>query len=342
VIAVRLLLRIEEAQARPVAPPTPNVVEALLMASASKRVSPSSAKASLMASTTNQEYQKDDMIMALMTNSTSKDFLFENNISFLVAVYSQDATFVRWMPGLVDIPLTTLEQPNVNGPRSTFDARTGMKSWLQSDLSPLQRFINNPLDITHTLSGGGLVTHSTINTFAFIRWTERFPIMISHIPLSIRRTGSISIEMPTVGTRIRVINRDGTMGSSEVRDLGIEMATNEKALFFILPNDINSYSTPDSGLVLVDNGAPLASYNPNPLWILICSVSPQDRSILWNPGRVNIPRPFQPGELRSYSFNSFNGNMSWIPLANRRQAIQILRAIHCPFYGFRSRPREDC
>ena len=88
----------------------------------------------------------------------------------------------------------------------------------------------------------------------------------------------------------------------------------------MLPNDINADSTPDSGLVLVDNGAPLASYNPNPLWILICSVSPQDRSILWNPGRVNIPRPFQPGELRSYSFNSFNGNMSWIPLANRRQA----------------------
>ena len=145
--------------------------------------------------------------------------------------------------------------------------------------------------------------------------------MLSHIPLSIRRTGSISIEMPTVGTRIRLISRDGSIGSSEVRDLGIEMATNEKALFFILPNDINSDSTPDSGLVLVDNGAPLASYNPNPLWVLIFSVSPQDRSILWNPGRVNIPRPFQPGELRSYSFNSFNGNMSWIPLANGGKLI---------------------
>ena len=52
--------------------------------------------------------------------------------------------------------------------------------------------------------------------------------------------------MPTVGTPIRVINRDGTMGSSEVRDLGIEMATDEKALFFMLPNDINADSTPDS------------------------------------------------------------------------------------------------
>ena len=92
---------------------------------------------------------------ALMTNSTSGDFLFEDTISCLVAVYSQDATFVRWMPGLVDIPLTTLEQPIVNGPRSTFDALTGMKSRLQSDVSPLQRFINNPFDITRTLSGGG-------------------------------------------------------------------------------------------------------------------------------------------------------------------------------------------
>ena len=69
----------------------------------------------------------------------------------------------------------------------------------------------------------------------------------------------------------------------------------------MLPNDINADSTPDRGLVLVDNGAPLASYNPNPLWVLICSVLTQDRSILWNPGRVNIPRPLRPGELRSYS-----------------------------------------
>jgi hypothetical protein len=128
--------------------------------------------------------------------------------------------------------------------------------------------------------------------------------------------------MPTVGTRIRVINRDGTIGSSEVRDLGIEMATNEKALFYILPNDINSDSTPDSGVVLVDNGAPLASYNPNPLWVLICSFQPQTGSLIWNPGRVVMPLPrvSQAGELRSVSYSDLDGNMSWIPLANRRQA----------------------
>ena len=149
----------------------------------------------------------------------------------------------------------------------TFDSETGRKSWVTDDEGslPLRNFINNPFDITHTLSGGGIATYSRVNQVAFIRWFREHPIRISHIPFSIRRTGSISVEMPTGGTRIRVINRDGTIGSSEVRDLGIEMATNEKALFFILPNDINSDSTPDSGLVLVDNGAPLASYNPNPL-----------------------------------------------------------------------------
>ena len=45
---------------------------------------------------------------------------------------------------------------------------------------------------------------------------------------------------------IRVINRDGTIGSSEGRDLGIEMATTEKALFHIVRDDINSDATPDS------------------------------------------------------------------------------------------------
>ena len=254
-----------------------------------------------------------------MANWRNQRIFFGN--TYLIAVFDcsvQGNDRFRWIPNNVFFPANQTTTQQRLELTLTYDTRTNIRSWL--DNSDLNRFKEGNYDLAHTLSGGGLVTHSTINTFAFIRWTERFPIMISHIPLSIRRTGSISIEMPTVGTRIRVINRDGTMGSSEVRDLGIEMATNEKALFFILPNDISSDSTPDSGLLLVDNGAPLASYNPNPLWILICSVSPQDRSILWNPGRVNIPRPFQPGELRSYSFSSFNGNMSWIPLANRRQA----------------------
>ena len=124
---------------------------------------------------------------------------------------------------------------------------------MQYEVSPLQRFINNPFDITHTLSGGGIATYSRVNQSAFIRWFREHPIAI---PFSIRRTGSISLEMPTGGTRIRMINRDGTIGSSEVRDLGIELATNEHVLFFSLLDEINSDSTPDSGLVLVDNGAP--------------------------------------------------------------------------------------
>ena len=146
------------------------------------------------------------------------------------------------------------------------------KSWI--DNTDLSRFKTGNYDITHTLSGGSLVTHSTINTSAFITWNERFPVIMSHIPWSIRRTGSISIDWPAVGTRIRAINRDGAVASSEVRDLGFEMATTQTALFFSLPDDINSDSTPNHGRILVANGAPIASYNPNPVWILICSVSP--------------------------------------------------------------------
>ena len=97
-----------------------------------------------------------------------------------------------------------------------FDSETGRKSWVGDDEGslPLRNFMNSPYDITHTISGGGLVTHSTTTTFACLRWHERSPVMISHIPLSIRRTGSISIDMPAVGTRIRVINRDGIVGST--------------------------------------------------------------------------------------------------------------------------------
>ena len=33
-----------------------------------------------------------------------------------------------------------------------------------------------------------------------------------------------------------------------------------------------------------------------------------------------LPRVSSGGELRSVSYNQFDGNMSWIPVANRRQA----------------------
>ena len=89
-----------------------------------------------------------------------------------------------------------------------------------------------------------------------------------------------------------------------------------------MSDDINSDAAPDRGLVLVDKGAPRASYNPNPLWVLICSFQPRTGSLIWNTGRVVMPLPrvSQAGELRSVSYSDLDGNMSWIPLANRRQA----------------------
>jgi hypothetical protein len=139
-----------------------------------------------------------------------------------------------WVPNCIDFPANQVLQgeEQFRDFILTYDTTRDIRSWLQSEVSPLQRFINNPFDITHTLSGGGIATYSRVNQFAFIRWFREHPIRISHIPFSIRRIGSISLEMPTGGTRIRVINRDGTIGSSEVRDLGIEMATNEKSFIF--------------------------------------------------------------------------------------------------------------
>ena len=90
-----------------------------------------------------------------------------------------------------------------------------------------------------------------------------------------------------------------------------------------MPDDITFDATPDSGVLLVDNGAPLASCNPNPLWVLICSLQPQIGSLSWNPGRVVMPLPrlCQARELRSVSHSDLDGNVSWIPLATDAKRI---------------------
>ena len=110
---------------------------------------------------------------------------------------SEGAERLIWKPNSIIFPTHTIPT-NVFNQRTVmaFDSETGHKSWVTDDEGslPLRNVINHPFDITHTLSGGGLVTHSTINTIAFIRWNERSPVIISHIPLSIRRTESILLK----------------------------------------------------------------------------------------------------------------------------------------------------
>ena len=84
-----------------------------------------------------------------------------------------------------------------------------------------------------------------------------------------------------------------------MRDIGIEVGTNFRAVFFDLTNN---------RLVAVEQGAPISAYNPNASWILICCVSPQDRSLAWIPGKINLPRP----ETNNFvSYVNSSGTVSW-------------------------------
>ena len=103
----------------------------------------------------------------------------------LIVLPKEQNDRLLWKPNNIIFPANTIPT-NVFDQRTvmTFDSETGRKSWVTDDEGslPLRNFMNNPFDITHTLSGGGLVTHSTITTVALIRWNERSPIMLSHIP----------------------------------------------------------------------------------------------------------------------------------------------------------------
>jgi hypothetical protein len=184
----------------------------------------------------------------------------------------------------------------------TYNSKTNTKSWL--DNVDLDRFKSGVYNIFQSLGGGGNITYTnTGGQFTFVKWTR--PIIISHVPGTIQRNGSFSIGMPPPGSEIRYINTQGILGTSTIRDLGIEMGVNNKALFYILPEDIQSDTTPSSGFTLVDSNA--IPFNPNPLWILICWVSPFDRSLLWNPGRIVIPLR----DRGSNFYDNVSGTFSW-------------------------------
>ena len=71
----------------------------------------------------------------------------------------------RWVPQNVFFPAnqTTTQRLELT---LTYDTRTNTRSWL--DNLDLNRFKQGNYDLARMLSGGGLVAHSTINTFAFI------------------------------------------------------------------------------------------------------------------------------------------------------------------------------
>jgi hypothetical protein len=148
-----------------------------------------------------------------------------------------------------------------------------------------------------TISSGGVATYRESANCLFIHWSQ--PLQITHVPTSISSTGLISIPIPAVGAQVPNIDATGNAGNIIVRDVGIEVGTNFRAVFFDLTNN---------RLVAVEQGAPISAYNPNASWILICCVSPQDRSLAWIPGKINLPRP-ETNHSVSY-VNSF-GTVTW-------------------------------
>ena len=113
-----------------------------------------------------------------------------------------------------------------------------------------------------SISSGGVATYRESANLLFIHWPQ--PLQITHVPTSISSTGLTSIPIPAVGAQVPSIDATGNAGNIIVRDVGIEVGTNSRALFFDLTNN---------KLVAVEQGAPLSAYNPNASWILICCVS---------------------------------------------------------------------
>jgi hypothetical protein len=243
-------------------------------------------------------------VAATSLNNWKNQRIFDGSV-YLLAVFDCNTPLNErfiWKPNNISFPANQNATQERLELTLTYDTRTNTKSWL--DNVDLDRFKSGVYNIFQSLGGGGNITYTnTGGQFTFVKWTR--PIIISHAPGTIQRNGSFSIGMPPPGSEIRYINTQGIVGTSTIRDLGIEMGVNNKALFYVLPEDIQSDTTPSSGFTLVDSNA--IPFNPNPLWILICCVSPSDRSLLWNPGRIVIPLR----DRGSNFYDNVSGTFSW-------------------------------
>ena len=237
--------------------------------------------------------------------SSWKERTNNDGASYLIARF--DATpgveMLKWVPGAVSFPLNRTTDEKLMDIVLTYDSDTGKKSWIKQkheEALPVEKY-----NFLQTINGGTTVLYRNINNFTFVMWFGS--IVISHIPTSSIPEGTIEIRMPRAQTNIININRNGVRGTNTVQNVGIELGVNFKALFFDLAT---------SEFISVENGAPVTAYNPNASWVLICCVSPSDRSLAWLPGRINIP--FNENNFSEYS--NATGRMSWATTPLRRVA----------------------
>ena len=126
----------------------------------------------------------------------------------------------------------------------TYDNATGRRSWVREvDDLALDRYM-----FAQTISSGGVATYRESANFRFTHWSQ--PLQISHVPTSIYSTGRIAIPIPTVGAQVVNIYATGNAGNIIGRDIGIEVGTNSRALFFDLTNN---------RLVAVEQGTPISA-----------------------------------------------------------------------------------
>ena len=236
----------------------------------------------------------------IFTLSRDIDIINKSNDTYLL-FYRDDTDennrFIMWVPTNTKIPyrLPTFEGAPLTT-RITYNADTGEMTGVPA-VPPVPEVENINYSSLQTISGGGVVSYRNTQRFIWVSWDRS--IVISHIPSNTQDKNLITIEMPKVDSTIENIGSNGIRSTVTVRDLGIEVGTTNRALY---------YNTTVNRLLLVDLFTPRRAFNMGTEFILICFVNSIDQSLAWLPGRINLP--FIQNGVSTYNNNT--GLASWL------------------------------
>jgi hypothetical protein len=158
-----------------------------------------------------------------------------------------------WAPTNTKIPFILLDMNgNIQRTEIRYNADTGVITGAPT--RPSEPAPEVPENINYsslqTISGGGAVSYRNTGRFIWVSWDRS--IVISHIPTNTQDKNLITIEMPKVDSTIESIGSNGIRGTITVRDLGIEVGTTNRALY---------YNTTANRLLLVDLFTPRRAFN---------------------------------------------------------------------------------
>jgi hypothetical protein len=81
---------------------------------------------------------------------------------------------------------------------------------------------------------GNIASYRNTGRFSWVSWDRS--IVISHIPSNDQNKTNIMIDAPTINSTIENIAVNGNRSNVIVRDLGIEMGTANRALYYNTTN----------------------------------------------------------------------------------------------------------